>query len=250
MSRHLLITGQHRAGSSLFYSMLRRTLAGFNIPGPEFPARAVIHMPGKTCSRRAFDIFDFEKIVQAAEGRKRLDMIVTLRDPRDILTSYDPRLPDDYACSADKSYFVTSHGKPQQILPGILQTHAQIAAVSNSGHLPQGVFMMKYEHLVSEPRRVQNLLADCLELDFNGDFGNFHRDELATHGSDLIGFRTLNSSRIEKWRAAHHRERIISQFDEFPELHDIVIDLGYERDRSWFDSYRAEGGAEELVVSA
>lgn len=242
MSRHLLVTGHNRAGSTLLYSMLQRCLTGFNIPGPEFPARAVVHMPGKTASRRSFDIFDFEKIVKTAEGKKRLDMVVMLRDPRDILTSYDPRLPDDYACSADKSYFVASQGKPEQILPGILQTHEQINKVISSGQLPHGVMILKYEHLVSDPRRVQSLMADVMELEFTGDFGDFHKREISSHGSDLMGYRTLDQSRIEKWRAPHHRDRIIDQFTRFPALHEIVISMGYEKNTGWFDTLKTDAG--------
>ncbi|WP_276716469.1 hypothetical protein [Pseudooceanicola nitratireducens] len=247
MHRHLLVTGHNRAGSTLLYSMLQRSLSGFNIPGPEFPARAVLHMPGNTCSRRGYDIFDFDKIVRAAEGRKRLDMVVMLRDPRDILTSYDPRMPEDYACAADKSYFVASQGKPEQILPGILQTHEQIEKVIASGQLPDGVVMLKYEHLVENPRRIQNLLSAGLELSFSGDFGDFHKREIASHGSDLMGTRALDTSRIEKWRAPHHRDRIIDQFTRFPALNDILVSLGYEEDASWFEAFKNGG---DLALTA
>ena len=240
MSRHILVTGHARAGSSLLYSMLQRCLGNFNIPGPEFPARAVIHMPGNTCSRRAYDIFDFDRIVRAAEGRKRLDVIVTLRDPRDILTSYDPRLPDDYVCGADRSYFVAAQDGPKQILPGVLQTHERIQKIAASDALPQGVILLKYEHLVAEPGRVQALLSRVMELQFDGDFADFHQREIESHGHDLFHARPLHMTRVEKWRAAHHRARIIDQFTRFPELHDIVIELGYEADRSWYDDYLAD----------
>lgn len=250
MNRHILVTGQSRAGSSLLYSMLRRTLRGFNIPGPEFPARAVIHMPGDTCSRRGYDLFDFDRIVLAAEGRKRLDMIVMLRDPRDILTAFDPRLPDDYVCSADRSYFTAAQGGPQQILPGVLQIHQQIMQIAASNDLPQGVVMLKYEHLVEEPRRVQNLLADGLELSFDGDFSHYHTREIETHGPDLNGVRPAGAPRDQRWRIPHHRDRIIDQFTRFPELHEIVEGLGYEPDRSWFDRFLAEGETGDQAVPA
>lgn len=237
MNRHILVTGQSRAGSSLLYSMLQRTLRGFNIPGPEFPARAVIHMPGDTCSRRGYDLFDFDRIVATADGRKRLDMIVMLRDPRDILTAFDPRLPDDYVCSADRSYFTAAQGGPQQILPGVLDIHKQIMRIAASNDLPQGVIMLKYEHLVEEPRRVQSLLANALELSFDGDFDQYHTREIETHGPDLSGLKPAGARREQRWRNAYYRERIIDQFTRFPELHDVVEDLGYEPDRCWFDQF-------------
>jgi hypothetical protein len=249
MNRHILVTGHMRAGSSLLYSMLQRTLSGFNIPGPEFPARAVIHMPGNTCSRRGYDLFDFDRIVEAAEGRKGLDLIVMLRDPRDILTSFDERLPDDYLCSADRSYFVAAQGGPQQILPGLLQIHDQIARIA-AMDLPLGIVMLKYEHLVSEPRRVQNLLADGLGLTFSGDFSQYHTREIDSHGPDLAGVRPADAPRVEKWRAPHHRERIIDQFTRFPALHDVVIDLGYEADAGWFDRYMAEDIGHGIALGA
>ncbi|WP_375175294.1 hypothetical protein [Pseudooceanicola sp.] len=250
MNRHILVTGHMRAGSSLLYSMLQRTLRGFNIPGPEFPARAVIHMPGNTCSRRGYDLFDFDRIVEAAEGRKRLDVIVMLRDPRDILTSFDERLPDDHVCSADRSYFVAAQGGPQQILPGLLETHQRIADIATSDRLPQGVVMLKYEHLVAEPRRVQTLLSGGLELEFTGDFSQYHTREIDSHGPDLAGVRPADAPRVEKWRAPHHRERIIDQFTRFPALHDMVVGLGYEADRGWFDAYIAEGAETGIALGA
>lgn len=248
MNRHLLVTGQSRAGSSLLYSMLQRTLRDFNVPGAEFPARAVIHMPGDTCSRRGYDLFDFDRIAETARGRKRLDMVVMLRDPRDILTAYDPRLPDDYVCSADRSYFTAAQGGPQQILPGVLAVHERITQVVASDACPNGVVMLKYEHLVDEPRRVQHLLADALELRFDGDFGDYHPREIESHGPDLTGVRPADAPRLARWRVPYHRDRIIDQFTRFPALHDMVEALGYEPDRSWFDSYLAE--AEERAAIA
>lgn len=249
MNRHILVTGQSRAGSSLLYSMLQRTLTGFNIPGPEFPARAVIHMPGNTCSRRGYDLFDFDRILATADGRKRLDLIVMLRDPRDILTTYDDRLPDDYVCSADQSYFTAAQSGPQQILPGVLAVHDQIARIASSQDGPHGVIMLKYEHLVEEPRRVQNLLADGLELTFSGDFSQYHAREIESHGWDLTGIRPADAPRVQRWRAPHHRARIIDQFTRFPKLHEMVVDLGYEADQSWYDNYLAEDDEDVAAIA-
>lgn len=250
MHRHILVTGQSRAGSSLLYSMLQRTLGGFNIPGPEFPARAVLHMPGDTCSRRGYDLFDFDRIVDVAQGRKRLDVVVMQRDPRDILTSFDPRLPDDYVCSADRSYFVAAQDGPQQILPGVLQIHDQIKKIVASDSLPQGVVILKYEHLVEEPRRVQNLLADGLELRFDGDFSQYHQREIESHGPDLTGVRPADVPRVQKWRAPHHRDRIIDQFTRFPELHDVVVNLGYEADTAWYETYLNMAEGDDWAIPA
>ena len=197
-------------------------------------------MPGNTCSRRGYDLFDFDRIVEAAAGRKRLDVIVMLRDPRDILTAFDPRLPDDYVCAADRSYFVNAQGGPQQILPGVLQIHEQIAAMAGSESLPQGVVLLRYEHLVDQPHRVQNLLADGLELRFDGDFAQYHTREIESHGPDLTGIRPADAPRVPRWRAPHHRARIVDQFTRYPDLFRIVEELGYEEDAGWYDAYLSE----------
>ena len=110
------------------------------------------------------------------------------------------------------------------------------------------MIFLKYEHLVAEPRRVQNLLADCLELEFHGDFGNFHPRELESYGHDLMAPTGPDIARPQKWRAPHHRARIVDQFTRFPALHDIVVDLGYEQDIAWYDTYLAETG--EVAATA
>jgi hypothetical protein len=38
---------------------------------------------------------------------------------------------------------------------------------------------------------------------------------------------------IEKWR--DHADRIKQQFSECPELLDVLIKLGYEKDKSWIE---------------
>ena len=41
---------------------------------------------------------------------------------------------------------------------------------------------------------------------------------------------------IGRWREPRHRERIRSQFEIYPELFDLVRELGYEKHDGWFDA--------------
>lgn len=249
MDRHLLIAGQGRAGSTLFYSMMQHALCGFRMPDGEARAESLLSVSGNTCNKRPYDIFDYEKIVRLAEGRKQLDLIVTLRDPRDILTSRHRAVPDDYFYSADLTYFIGGNGPPIRNMPGLIMTHFKIVEALKSGLFPRGAFLLKYEHLVADPARIQNLLEEGLGLEFSAPFSTFHESG-TSQSLDLAmnGLRPVAADNVQKWRAPEHRERIIDQFTRFPILHDIVTDLGYERDTSWFEAFKdgaadaAEGG--------
>ena len=240
--RHIVIAGQGRSGSSLFYALMRSTLTGFCLPETEMPAQAVLHLPGNVCTKRPFDILSMDRIAQAAAGRKQLDLIVTIRDPRDIVTSRHTRVPDDYFCGGDLCYFIPAEGKPTLKMPGYLPLHRAIAAVAQSGLFPQGIFYLKYEDLVQHPDEVQALLADQLGLTFHTSFSRFDGGGVESGLSDAMnGARAVESSRLGKWRAPKHRARLIDQFTRFPELHDAVIALGYAPDRTWFDERVEEG---------
>lgn len=242
MNRHLLISGQGRSGSTLFYSMMQYALDGFVMPDQEIRATQIIPHPANTCSKRPFDVFEFDAIRAAADAAgKRLDMIVMLRDPRDILTSFHSLVPDDYFYSADLCYYLYGDNGPTKTLPGLLPVHLQTLAILKSGAFPQGVFLLKYEHLVADPDRIQQMLADNLDLEFTAKFTDFHKGRIAgAHAHAMNGVRPLSDDRVQKWRAPEHRDRIIDQFTRFPMLHDVVIDLGYEADTAWFDAFRAE----------
>jgi len=237
MDRHLVIAGQGRAGSTLLHSMLRHTLKGFEIPPSEAQALNYLNMPGNICTKRPFDIFDIPKILQAAQGKKHVDLIITLRDPRDILTSFHKKVPNDYFYSADRSYFIPRNREPERTARGFIPVHKAIMIVATSGVFPQGVFLLKYEHLVADPERIKAKLADGLNLEFEGNFLDFHKQEIfEDHVSAMNGVRPVETTRQAKWKLPEHRARILDQFTKHPELHDILIALGYETDTTWFEN--------------
>ena len=238
MDRHLLITGQGRAGSTLFYSMMQHTLQGFFMPDGEVSAAGLLSEPGNTCSKRPFDIFYVNEIMKVAPRFKKVDLILTLRDPRDILTSVHKRVPDDYFCAADHCYGVPKDGKPVRNMPGLLPIHYAMVDVMQSGHFPQGVFILKYEDLVADPDAVQAMLAEAFDLSFRGSFQEFYTREVKDENAAAMnGLRPLDPSRLQKWRRPEHRDRIIDQFTRFPELFDVVTGLGYEPNNSWYDGF-------------
>ena len=235
--RHLVIAGQGRAGSTLFYNMLRHCLRDFHLPEGETSAVSCLNRPGNACTKRPFDILQMPRIAAAFAGRKQLDLIVTLRDPRDILTSRHRAVPGEYFYGADRCYHIYPDRAPTLTAPGFLQVHKAILETARSGLFPQGIFYLKYEDLVAHPEAVQDLLARDFGLRFEGGFRAFTEQGVTAElDRALNGLRPLEAGRIAKWRAPEHRARIVEQFTRFPVLHDILISLGYERDRSWFDA--------------
>ncbi|ETX28902.1 hypothetical protein [Roseivivax isoporae] len=241
MDRHILIAGQGRAGTTLFYNMLRQTLQGFRLPAREVPAAGYVALPGSYVTKRPLDIFDIPGILKLNDNQKRVDLIVSLRDPRDLLTSRHASVPDDYFCHADRTYFVPPDGSaPMLTNPGLIPTHHAIAEVAMSGVFPQGVFLLKYERLVADPEAMQAQLARDLGLEFEGRFSDFHKAEIpADLQRALNGVRPVQRTEIPRWQRPEHRARIIDQFTRFPELFDILVALDYEDDNRWFDSFRA-----------
>jgi hypothetical protein len=236
MERHIVITGQPRSGSTLLYNMLRHTLQGFGLFDAEVPAAGKLHLSGSHCSKRPKDIFDTPNIMKVNRGRKRIDLIVTIRDPRDVLTSRHNSVPDDYFIGADYCYFVPERGKPTLTDPGYLHIQKAILDVARGDLFPQGIFLMKYEQLVSDPEGIQRLLATQLNLRFEGRFSEFHKQKLPTKlTKPLNGVRAVEIGRRRRWAAPEHRARIIDQFTRFPVLHDVVEGMGYEQDRGWFE---------------
>lgn len=245
MRRHIVIAGQGRAGTTLFYNMLRHTSRNLEYLDTEASAKGYLHLPDSYCTKRPFDIFQMPQLVAAAKSAgKRLDLIASLRDPRDLVTSKHKSVPDDYFVGADHCYFAPVGRKPEFTAPGIIPIHNAIVQTVNSGLFPQGVFLLKYENLVADPAGVQRLLAENLDMEFEGSFSDFHKAAIPEGLSRALnGVRPVEVNRVQKWRKPEHRARVIDQFTRFPDLHKIVVGLGYEKDESWFDDFKASAPA-------
>ena len=201
MDRHLLVTGQGRAGSTLFYSMLQHTLQGFFMPDGEVSAAGLLGEPGNTCSKRPFDIFYVNEIMRVAPRFKKVDLILTLRDPRDILTSVHKRVPDDYFCAADYCYGVPKDGKPMRNLPGLLPIHYAMVDVMQSEHFPQGVFILKYEDLVADPDPQIRALIDAAGLPWEDRCLDFHTAKSTVKTLSLQQVRQpISRAGVDAWK--------------------------------------------------
>jgi hypothetical protein len=225
---HAVICGFPRSGSTLLLLMAETCVADAKTFGTESYALDVARRPFRNhplmITKHPEDTFNVDEI-RAFYARRRADVrfILTVRDPRAILTSrrkgYSDRHPDGYyqAPPAWKVYYEAFRYARQF----------------------DGVVVVKFEDLVRDPGDVQRRLTDFVGWTVRIPFDQFHAHASPEFrfGDALNGLRPLDSSRIDAWRKPEHREKIRSILRALPEFPEYLIDLGYEADDSWAREY-------------
>lgn len=215
--------GFPRAGSTLLYLMMKNSVSNFKFFDKETKATKVLTNKN-VVTKRPMDIFDYKKIIAKYLDTK---FIINVRDPRAVLTSIHSNSEGRYKVNWDYSLFTGTSG----ILPG--KTKGLLDYINIIYDVPNAIFVY-YENLVKNPDIEQQRLGDFCGFDYKDSFSNFHKHsipDLLKH--QLNGVRPLDIKPIEKWR--EHKERIKQQFKECPQLFDILIQLGYEKDCKWIE---------------
>lgn len=244
----ITICGYPRSGTSLLYNMLASCLPGFHHDDFEHSCLEYVAQWRDTLSKRPLDVFKIEKLVRKNKLGKRQLVIVTIRDPRDIVTSRHPRVPDDYFIGWERCYRVDGARGPERVHPGIAAIATEIERLE---HLPGvEVVRVRYEDLVADPEGAQTELATRTGLAFDGRFSDFHAaDRLAyryegrhaPRDPELVREdRPVDASRAGRWRAAEHRKRIREEFAAHPGLLALVRRYAYETDDGWLQDLAAE----------
>ena len=164
------------------------------------------------------DVFKIEQIREFYARRPgQVRFILTLRDPRAILTStYENRA----------GYYWSVEGWWRMF-------HAFERA-----HSCNDALVVRFEQLVSAPQTVEGQFTQFIGRQPVGSFDQFHAR--VPEGFDtraLNGVRPLDTGTIVKWQRAEHRERIRDVLAEMPELPDLLVKLGYEVDTRWMQAY-------------
>jgi hypothetical protein len=238
----VVICGFPRSGTSLLYNMMATCLRSFHHDDFEHTCLEYVYEWRNTLSKRPLDIFRIQKWVRKNKLAKRLLVIVLIRDPRDIVTSRHPRVPDDYFIGWEHCYRVDGPSGPEPVHPGIEAIASEIAVVESLAGVD--LVRVRYEDLVSDPDDVQSRLAERTGLTFEGRFADFHSaDRLAyKYENDTAALdpelvredRPIDASRAGKWRAREHWKRIRDEFGQHSGLLELVRSYGYEDDDSWF----------------
>jgi hypothetical protein len=239
MSRHVLICGYSRSGSTMFYNMLRTTVTNFRFMESERPARLVIGASTQELvTKRPLDVFDIDRIVAANVFGKQIHCLILIRDIRAIVTSRHSGVPHDYFMGFDHQYFVQGE-TASYTNPGILQTHAAIERAQRRG--AARVTILRYEDILRHTDAIQSRLGRDIGFVYNGSFRDFYKYETpAGLEAPLNARRPLDLASIDAWRAQRHADRIRDQFTRCPQLFELLKLYGYEADDRWFAPYRDE----------
>lgn len=152
------------------------------------------------------------------KGNRDYYVVFMIRDPRDSLTSVHP-----------------SSGNPVWEFPSWKHNYNNYLKLKNKVNSVE-IF---YEHLLTSPEVVQNELAAFFPMKIVESFPNFFSKKdfclsrVAEMEKEMGSLRPFDISRIGAWREPRRRDILSRQVSKYPELAEIVIRLGYEKDYSW-----------------
>ncbi|MCW8107257.1 sulfotransferase domain-containing protein [Alteromonas ponticola] len=243
----LIVCGYPRGGTSLFYNMMSATLNNhFKFTPFEKYYIYLIHKFGNIASKAPLDINHLAWVDQLNVNKKDLVIIIVIRDIRDVITSRHPIYSDEYFIGYDNSYWPQNKEftKWKYEGAGVMEITQNIFKVRER----KDATIVRYEDLVRTPDSIQDELNAKYELPFHGKFSKYHevKDKLAyqyegrfkANDPSLVleGKEIVNKQ--ARWKSERFEQRIYEQFSECPDLFNVLIEFGYEQDRSWFDYYQ------------
>lgn len=226
LEAHLVICGFPRSGTTLLQLMAETAYPSARTFGVERSGLAAARndFPGRSplvVSKQPDDIFWIDEIRQVYRSRgtrTRARFIVSVRDPRAVLTSVHGTNRDVYWVSVERWRSIYLH-------------YEYVRRFAD-------VIVVEYRDLVLNPQKVQRQIFEAIGLAPERDFADFHDAvprEFQTVA--LNGVRPLDPATLGKWRLPIHRDRIKELLVEMPELPSRLIAMGYETDSSWVDDY-------------
>lgn len=244
--RQIVVCGAPRSGTTLFYNMLSISLNGFKFDKLERYSRDTIRLYDNHVSKVPLEVLEISRIVDRNLYRKEIIVLVVIRDIRDIITSIHPNVPDDYFIGYDASYEIVGQ-YPNYLhtlnLPGVGEIYRAIELLKDCADY--SVQLVKYEDLIADPHRIQEMLRKRFGFSFRRGFSDvnsfYHQKGIAYDGQrkplepTLVKLdRAVTNDFIGRWKQPEHLERIRQQFSSYPGLFRILCDYGYESDDSWF----------------
>lgn len=210
--KRLHITGCIRSGTTLLVEMMR---IGFESDGPwEHETSLLSSVPDDLDVCITKHPGELDLLARLMPYDDRLHGIYVMRDPRSVITSVHRKAPDCYATSL-------AHWKKSE-------EHASRL------RLTRRFITVRYEMLVSQPDEVQERMVRAFSfLEVKGRFSSFQNASSVSDDAKLAlnGLRAAAADRINGWR--NHLSRIKEQLAEHPDLPEILISNGYERNTEW-----------------
>jgi hypothetical protein len=226
LQTHVVICGFPRSGSTLLLLMAEACVADARIFGKQVDALAAAKQSLRNhpimITKTPHDLFFADEIRNYYADRKaKARFIITVRDPRAVLTSINRGRDNDYGLAPERwsSYY----------------EHVQHVTAS------EDAVVVKYEDLVRRPDEVQGRLTQFIGWNCTCPFDQFHTRVPANFDVRFLnGLRPLDPNTIQSWRHERNRARLQQVLRELPELPDRLIEMGYESDTSWTGDYDAQ----------
>ena len=157
---------------------------------------------------------DIKRIERLLELDANLFVIYMVRDPRSVITSIHSSKPDIYFCNF--RVWKACNDAARRLL----------------GH-PQFI-CIHYEHLVQNGNSIQQQIMDKFpfieKMHGFSDYENFANPSMKSLMA-MGGLRELSAERIHGWK--NHLPRIKSELTKHPEMVNVLIEYGYEKDDAW-----------------
>ena len=227
LQKHLVVCGFPRAGSTLFQVMVDLCIADVRTFSEEvdalWAARAALRNRPFMLTKKPSDVHEVDALrAFYRDHRADVHFVVTLRDPRAVLTSTHNAYP------ASRGYYVSPE-RWRRIYRAIQRLRDN-----------NDVTLMHYERLVRIPDDIEAELTRALGWTVEHPFSDFYavaqkrqlaRDSM-TEGA-LGGLRPLDAGGLNRWRQPKHRDRLREVVDAVPELPHALVELGYEYNDAW-----------------
>ncbi len=241
---HLVVCGLPRSGTSLLYNMISSSLSGYRFEQFEQYFVFRLHRLGNWATKAPLDILHINQIDTLNINRKKLIILIMVRDIRDVISSRHPILPDEYFIGYDYSWWPQNNKftKWQYDAPGVVAIHW---AIQDAIKQRSDVMLIRYEDLVSSPDTMQNEIAKKFGLLFQTKFSEYHKNP-QKHAYRYEGKYTpkdpslvmegqkSSTERVARWKQSQEQiQRVKQQFYECKELFDILEAYGYETSRDW-----------------
>lgn len=230
LESHVVICGFPRSGSTLLLLIIECCVKGARTFGSGRPAETVAQYAWRNhrlmISKRPRDIFCLSQLrdyYRKKGDRTSVKTIITIRDPRSVLTSVHSKSPENYYVSVDRW----------------LETYNAYLEEKSRGD----VRVVRFENLIQNPDVVQAELSDLVNWELSKPFSEYYSAINETRLQErltrnLNGIRPLDSATITKWKSPSHAERMKQILDEIPDLPAYLIEMGYEHDAEWARNYK------------
>ena len=245
-AKHIVICGCPRSGTSLLFNMISASISGFRCEPFERQAIRKLHHRGNYVTKFPLDLLNVNEILNKNDLGKDIYFIAMIRDVRDLITSQHPMVLGRYFIGYRASLWPTAPGFSawDYKAPGIEAVYQAIRACTARTDI--NFIRVRYEDLVTDSAAVQKQIEEFVGIAFTESFVDFHKrrrrhaytyaGKHAARDSSLVRENSqADPGRIAKWRDPVHAGIIRSQFQQHPELFQILIDDGYENDVSWFN---------------